>query len=797
MADQSPKENDTLPEERKTGETLVIDEAGFTNEDKAEILNHIEKIVADSRIAVTPETFKLKPRKKGVLFPILVNVFAVVLVGVGIFFFSLYFGVRQQSLTLETRRYFSAEGQLIEELKKESEQKLQEKDQEIDKIQGQLAQVDAERENLKANMETTIKTREEELRKALDEELKRERERLSKLGTSEADIQQKLKELEEQKKTEYARQLDDFRKQAQASLETKEKELLSVKGQLQDTLQKANQERSQLAEEAKKREEKMKAQFEAEKAALQEQTSEAEKRLKSMAESRDREQLVLDQILGSYSVIMDKIRSQNFAEATSGLDSLQKMLQDTSVDAFPSIAKRRSVDLSVIQSLRDLITEKTIRASVNTAPLLEASSRLDRAQAMVDNANSLLAANNTKDARDMYLRALNEIPSASAAYGALRDMDSKAQGSSLASAADSAALLMREGKPDEAMELYAKALNGISRSSSDPVLLVASGILDAYRLKAQALANDKEKALKDMQAEREKTVKDIIADKEKAVRDAQADKDKALKELQAERDRTVRDLQAELAKRNDDIARLRTSVSGLETEKGSLSEYEADLKSLKNQYAQDQQRVNSLIIMGRREDLIEARRVLMNSLNTEAGKDVFPNFVRIMETIQTALTNREKDAARNEARETALNEVVQFTQYLAGSQAVAGDAKTRIVNKAQSDPLFSAVAREIQALATSGQVAQQVSTAQYRLLGTVSSVSTKNLVIERLISLAVKPNAIIQIKRRTPSGQETIIALGKVSDVSTDKIRAQIDVVYNDSVQPAVKDIVYIEAGTN
>ena len=53
-------------------------EAGISKEDQKDVLQEIENVVTKNRIVTTPEDFIVKANKRGVLFPVLVVVSAVV-----------------------------------------------------------------------------------------------------------------------------------------------------------------------------------------------------------------------------------------------------------------------------------------------------------------------------------------------------------------------------------------------------------------------------------------------------------------------------------------------------------------------------------------------------------------------------------------------------------------------------------------------------------------------------------------------------------------------------------------------
>src|SRR6056297_2908104 len=107
---------------------MLDQEAGVPADEREEIRGEIEQIVSENKIKVTPQLFDFKPRKKGIGFPLFVNILAAVIVAGGFFYITHLFELRQESLTLEAENFFTAEAQLIQEILAESEQQLRQKD---------------------------------------------------------------------------------------------------------------------------------------------------------------------------------------------------------------------------------------------------------------------------------------------------------------------------------------------------------------------------------------------------------------------------------------------------------------------------------------------------------------------------------------------------------------------------------------------------------------------------------------------------------------------------------------------
>ncbi|MEE8589876.1 MAG: hypothetical protein V3T35_01010, partial [Spirochaetia bacterium] len=117
--------NHTQVEPGSEDEFVLDEQSGISKEDQQEILEEIEKVSEESRISVTPETMVIKAAKRGFVFPLLVNIFSIVLLAGGGFTLYYFFQRGETVLMEEGSAIASAEGKLIEELKKESEAALQ------------------------------------------------------------------------------------------------------------------------------------------------------------------------------------------------------------------------------------------------------------------------------------------------------------------------------------------------------------------------------------------------------------------------------------------------------------------------------------------------------------------------------------------------------------------------------------------------------------------------------------------------------------------------------------------------
>jgi hypothetical protein len=210
-------EHDNPSSSSPANDEFVFDESsGISKEDQKDILSQIEKVATESKIQVHPDVFQIKAIKRGVLFPIVINLSAALALAAGIVTLYLLFQRGEEQLLESARGITTAEGKLLEELKRESEEKLKKKNTEIADIQSRLTLLDRERQDLQVNMEAKISSREAELRQTLEEELEAEKQKLREQGLSQEDIDAQLEDLESRKQAVFDRQLQAFREEAEA-----------------------------------------------------------------------------------------------------------------------------------------------------------------------------------------------------------------------------------------------------------------------------------------------------------------------------------------------------------------------------------------------------------------------------------------------------------------------------------------------------------------------------------------------------------------------------------------------------
>ncbi|HVP17837.1 MAG TPA: hypothetical protein VMU36_02510 [Spirochaetia bacterium] len=390
--------------------------SGISREDQKDILKEIENVGTQNRIAVRPEAFAVKAAKRGILFPVLVNLAAIVALAGGLGFLYFYFQRGETQLAQSETATITAEGKLIEEVKKESEARLQEKNQQINQIQDRLAAIDRQRQDLQSNMDAKVRERENQLRTALTAELDAEKARLQNQGLSEQEINRRLSALETRKNAESASQLAAFRAQAEADRQKSDENLKSLRAEFNANLAQANQERLQVVSESKKREADLQAQLEQKTKEAETAQARSEQALTALQSQKQQEDLVSGQLVGLYSVVKENISGKDYPKALTSLQAIRDYVSRPDIAVLPAVQQRRDVDLFVVDSLSSFVQGQLSPAKVDTSSLVAAAGQISEVRAAVSQADAQARAGNIAEAEKLYDKALSVIPEIAKSY---------------------------------------------------------------------------------------------------------------------------------------------------------------------------------------------------------------------------------------------------------------------------------------------------------------------------------------------------------------------------------------------
>jgi hypothetical protein len=218
------------------------DEDAITEEEKRQILDQIRQIAADNQDAAPADA---RPPRKGHFFPLMVNLVVLAVTAVAICGSILLFHMRRERLEAEASRYNSMEGEILEEYKRETGKRLQEKDAAILNILNQLGALERERRQLADLMEIRLRQKERELRVSLDAELAERRRALLDEGIRTDQVDQKLREYETGKQRQIEAELRTYREETQRVTEEKTARLLREREIARQALEQTTLEREE------------------------------------------------------------------------------------------------------------------------------------------------------------------------------------------------------------------------------------------------------------------------------------------------------------------------------------------------------------------------------------------------------------------------------------------------------------------------------------------------------------------------------------------------------------------------
>jgi DNA repair exonuclease SbcCD ATPase subunit len=420
-----------------------------------------------------------------VLFPVVVIAAALVALAAGAVGFYFLFQRGESRIVRAAVGTITAEGTLIQEVRREADARIQEKNLEINQIQGRLTEIDQERQDLRSNMDAKVSQKERELREQMAAALEAERQKLQKQGLSTQTIRLRIQEMEARKTREFQRQLEGYRKQAEAERAQTEQNLKALQAEFTASLSKANAERQSVISEAEKRENELRSQFAQKTQALEserERAQQAEQAIAALAAQREKEDLALSQLTGLYAVVRSDIAQRDYDKAIASLQAVRDFVGKPELASLPALARRREFDLFVVDSLTSLSQGEREAAKTETATLVEAANQVTTVRTTVQEADGLLAAGKTAEAEKAYADALQVLPEVAASYGYFVARDKAAEAARqarLAQGLDRAESAFAAGSFSDSASAYRDALSYLPVGSPrlDQVLrnLLAAG----------------------------------------------------------------------------------------------------------------------------------------------------------------------------------------------------------------------------------------------------------------------------------------------------------------------------------
>lgn len=352
-------------------------------EDQKDIEIEIERVANENRINVTEEALAYEPQKNGMLFPLLINGVGLFLLILGSVTLFLVFQAQEDALRATVQVEATTESLLIAEIRREAEEALSAKDDEIRRIEEQMAALNAERAALAQNMDSQVAEREAQLRAELEAELEAERQRLRAMNLSEEQIAEAIAELEAQKNQEFEAELNRFRQEAIAERERIERELAAREAEFSSNLAQANQERESMAQENEARLAELSQEMEAQMAAGQAQLDAAAQELAALSQRREREALLRGQISGLYRATSQALDAGNSADVRTRLQSLRAIINSDQASQIDAIREQRPIDLFIIAAIEELVALREAGEAAESEGETVAAAALEEALAEI------------------------------------------------------------------------------------------------------------------------------------------------------------------------------------------------------------------------------------------------------------------------------------------------------------------------------------------------------------------------------------------------------------------------------
>lgn len=488
---------------------------GYSEEEKLEIRAQIDEISGKNRLTITEELFKITPSKKGGTLPLVINILGIIAIVTSFYFTNSYFQEQEQAMAMEESAYESTEGSVIEELKRQAKEKLNQKQLEITQIQEELSKLDRESNSLRENMDNQIKDKELELRLEMESALAKERERLQSQNISTVELEKQLNEFQTNRENIFKADIEKYKNESALAIKEKETELARAKQIATDILDQANRDKETIETETLKRESELTKQFEEEKEALSKESSEATKKLQKLSEQQKNEQLIQDQLTSSYNSIIESIKALNYTEAQINIDSARTLLQDPNILRLPSISKKMDVELYFLNSMEKEIQQASMRTTTDFSSMTKAAEILISARQSVEFGNEAEKTGSPYDAKRFYNEALTSLPQIARAVENLTLIESSDKNSIANEYINLGNKAIGTGQLNEAIRQFRAAVLGVAPNNPESVTTAIDGIEKALRQDKNRLAASSDKEISDLNSEldtKETVIDELTAD---------------------------------------------------------------------------------------------------------------------------------------------------------------------------------------------------------------------------------------------------------------------------------------------
>lgn len=312
--------------------TDSYDAVAATPEEREEIARRIERAVEEHHTELRPDSLRPTPRKRDAILPILVNVAGIVLLLAGGYVLVELFRTEEVALVADLSHISSAEGRLLSELRRESQERLSSKEAEIARVENQLNDARSELARLRAASQRRFQNLEERLVSEAEAEMEGERERLADQPLSAEDRAARMAEFRALRRARLERDLEVLESQIDAEIAGEEETLRERISEYEARLAAAGEERAATASLP----------------APADEGDDAQRRLAELSADRETAQLILDQLVELYGRIRSLMIDEDYAEAGRQVAALRSYLESGPITRVAELSKRREIELYLV-----------------------------------------------------------------------------------------------------------------------------------------------------------------------------------------------------------------------------------------------------------------------------------------------------------------------------------------------------------------------------------------------------------------------------------------------------------------
>ncbi|MDR3333598.1 MAG: hypothetical protein LBT13_01745 [Treponema sp.] len=327
------------------------DDMIINSEDAREIAAQIEELARKNRIVLKSDDLRVIPLKGDVAFPLVVNLIILGLSAAVLVFISNMFNQQKAILSHNDTAFSSVEGQLLQQVRQDSEVRIAEKDRDIASIRRELISLEQSQNDALLSIEEAFRKREQELQSNRERDIAAERRRLIETGVSDEDLYELLAAFEEERFTHYRDELDKYQDQIGLERQAAQKQYQELQNQYQQNLRTLNDERQLIQNEFRKKEDEFRITLE--KSVSTEGTGReleaAREELGRLNDQRQRDLLADNRISGMFMRVRISLQERRYEEALVQAESLERYLGQDAVSS-----EQRDMDVYLAKALAQI-----------------------------------------------------------------------------------------------------------------------------------------------------------------------------------------------------------------------------------------------------------------------------------------------------------------------------------------------------------------------------------------------------------------------------------------------------------